>query len=222
MREAWQKRLNRINEQAKSETGKQNTTQDLVSSLPWIILVLCVFSIGMFACLRLFGSSIQMELVTSGQVIQFPTVMVLLVVIVALGLAHILTENSLSALLGGLAGYVLSQGIGRAATKAAQDAKASSLTISASSLKFPDTSVGSTSASQIITITNNGSASRNPLLTLTGDFSESNDLGGSLAPGASAKISVLFQPKAAGDRLGSLTVNDELGVQIVKLSGKAV
>lgn len=45
------------------------------------------------------------------------TVMILLSVIMALGLAGILKENTLGTLLGGIAGYVLAQGVGRAAAR---------------------------------------------------------------------------------------------------------
>jgi hypothetical protein len=45
-------------------------------------------------------------------------VMILLSVVMALGLAGILKENTLGTLLGGIAGYVLSQGVGKAAAAA--------------------------------------------------------------------------------------------------------
>src|SRR5207249_3035942 len=63
---------------------------------------------------------IQAEWVRSGQVIQFVTVMILLTVIMALGLAGILKENTLGTLLGGIGGYVLSQGVGKAVGAAVQ------------------------------------------------------------------------------------------------------
>jgi len=66
---------------------------------------------------RLFDREIQMEWVASGQVIQFVTVMVLLSVITALSLSNVLKENTLGTLLGGIAGYVLAQGVGRAAAR---------------------------------------------------------------------------------------------------------
>ena len=47
--------------------------------------------------------------------------MILLSVIMALGLANILKENTLGTLLGGIAGYVLSQGVGRAAAQAVKE-----------------------------------------------------------------------------------------------------
>jgi hypothetical protein len=58
-----------------------------------------------------------MELITSGQMIQFPTVMILLVIIVALAIPKTIGENTVSTLLGGIAGYVSSQGIGRAVAR---------------------------------------------------------------------------------------------------------
>jgi membrane protein YqaA with SNARE-associated domain len=43
--------------------------------------------------------------------------MFLLSVVLALGLAEILKENTLGTLLGGIGGYVLAQGVGRAAAR---------------------------------------------------------------------------------------------------------
>ena len=60
-----------------------------------------------------------MEWVASGQVIQFASVMVLLIVVASLGILHILEKEGIGTLLGAIAGYVLSQGVGRAATRAA-------------------------------------------------------------------------------------------------------
>lgn len=85
------------------------------------------FSIGAILAVKLFPEAIQIEWVASGQVIQFVTVMILLSVIMALGLAGIFKENTLGTLLGGIAGYVLAQGVGRAAarevTRGAQSSK---------------------------------------------------------------------------------------------------
>jgi hypothetical protein len=71
--------------------------------------------------IKLFTPDLQQQWVASGQVIQFVTVMILLSVIMALGLASILKENTLGTLLGGIAGYVLSQGVGRAAAQAVKE-----------------------------------------------------------------------------------------------------
>lgn len=91
--------------------------QKITADLPLILGILggaCVLAI---VGVKLFDEEIQMEWVASGQVIQFVTVMVLLSVIAALGLSDVLKENTLGTLLGGIAGYVLAQGVGRAAAR---------------------------------------------------------------------------------------------------------
>ena len=94
-----------------------NTQASLTSNLWILIVVIGLFSIGTIAAVKLFSADIQIEWVASGQVIQFVTVMILLSVVMALGLAGILKENTLGTLLGGIAGYVLAQGVGRAAAR---------------------------------------------------------------------------------------------------------
>jgi hypothetical protein len=94
-----------------------NTQASLTSNLWVLIVVIGLFSIGTIAAVKLFNPEIQIEWVASGQVIQFVTVMILLSVVMALGLAGILKENTLGTLLGGIAGYVLAQGVGRAAAR---------------------------------------------------------------------------------------------------------
>jgi hypothetical protein len=96
-----------------------NTAQTKVGGDLWlIILAIGALSIGTIIATRLFTPEIQNQWVMSGQIIQFVTVMILLSVIMALGLASILKENTLGTLLGGIAGYVLSQGVGKAAAAA--------------------------------------------------------------------------------------------------------
>ncbi|MBX3305917.1 MAG: hypothetical protein KF751_07670 [Nitrospira sp.] len=95
----------------------QSTKTELSDKL-WIIIGLIgFFSISAILAVKLFSETIQVEWVASGQVIQFVTVMILLSVIMALGLAGILKENTLGTLLGGIGGYVLAQGVGRAAAR---------------------------------------------------------------------------------------------------------
>ena len=79
------------------------------------VLMLIIFGVGaiVLAGLKLFSDDIQLELVSSGQIVQFVTILILLGIILALGLADRLKEEALGTLLGGLAGYVLSQGVGR-------------------------------------------------------------------------------------------------------------
>jgi uncharacterized protein YlxW (UPF0749 family) len=97
------------------------TKQDIFQYL-WIIIgVIGLLSIGTIFVIKTFPPDLQQQWVASGQVIQFVTVMILLSVIMALGLASILKENTLGTLLGGIAGYVLSQGVGRAAAQAVKE-----------------------------------------------------------------------------------------------------
>lgn len=98
---------------------KADTKDSLKSNLYLMILVIGGLSIAAIALVRWFPESVMLEWVESGQVIQFVTVMILLSVIMALGLAGLLTENTLGTLLGGIGGYVLSQGVGRSAARAA-------------------------------------------------------------------------------------------------------
>lgn len=97
------------------------TKQDIFQYLWVIIGVIGLLSIGTIFVIKSFPPELQQQWVASGQVIQFVTVMILLSVIMALGLASILKENTLGTLLGGIAGYVLSQGVGRAAAQAVKE-----------------------------------------------------------------------------------------------------
>jgi hypothetical protein len=96
-----------------------NTKMSLQANLYVMILIIGLLSIATIGIIRWFPKDVMKEWVESGQVIQFVTVMILLSVIMALGLAGLLTENTLGTLLGGIGGYVLSQGVGRSAARAA-------------------------------------------------------------------------------------------------------
>ncbi|WP_427884850.1 discoidin domain-containing protein [Kribbella sp. GL6] len=80
------------------------------------------------------------------------------------------------------------------------------LTTDPSSLSFPDTPVGSTSATQTFTLTNSGTASATVSgIAATGDFSQTNNCG-TVAIGASCTVTVTFRPTASGARTGNVTV----------------
>jgi hypothetical protein len=112
--EALQKRRGALLQHVSAATAQTKVGDDL-----WkIIGVIGVLSVGTIIAIRLFAPDIQAQWVGSGQVIQFVTVMILLTVIMSLGLAGILKENTLGTLLGGIGGYVLSQGVGKAAAEA--------------------------------------------------------------------------------------------------------
>lgn len=113
--EAWGKYRDLL---LKSIEDSEPATQ-VAGQLGVIIGVFCAFGILMFLAVRVFPADVQIELIASGQVIQFATVMVLLIVVCVLGMSKFLTENTLGTLLGGIGGYVLSQGVGRAVSRAA-------------------------------------------------------------------------------------------------------
>jgi hypothetical protein len=116
LEKAWGARLAKL-EKLQSE---QLQTFDLQKMVPYLVGIVCLFAVVMFLGVRIYDTNLQLELISSGQIIQFPTVMILLVIITALAISKTISENTVSALLGGIAGYVLSQGIGRAAAVAAQ------------------------------------------------------------------------------------------------------
>ncbi|MBV8551273.1 MAG: choice-of-anchor D domain-containing protein [Acidobacteriaceae bacterium] len=101
--------------------------------------------------------------------------------------------------------------------------------LSQASLTFPAQNVGSVSASQTVTLTNTGNAA----LVLTGvsvsganasDFAAANNCPGTLAPGASCGASIVFAPKATGNRNAVLLFADSAAgsPQQVTLSGTGV
>jgi hypothetical protein len=94
----------------------------VAENLPMLILIIAGASIAIILVVRLFPVELQMEWIASGQVIQFTTVMILLSALMALGLTGILKEQVLGTLLGGIAGYVLAQGVGRATARATLNA----------------------------------------------------------------------------------------------------
>lgn len=98
-----------------------------------------------------------------------------------------------------------------------------------STVTYPDQIVGTTSAPQDLTLTNNGGA---PLaitsITVSGDFQRvsagASDCGAALAPGSSCTIRVTFAPTAVGTRNGIVTVTDNAAnsPQTASLSGNGV
>ena len=105
--------------------------------------------------------------------------------------------------------------------------------LSATAITFASQAVGSTSASQSVTLSNGGSAT----LNITGigpisgadpsDFAvvtPSGACGGSLAAGASCTINVTFSPQATGARTASVVITDNAGgvsgtTQTITLNG---
>ncbi len=99
-------------------------------------------------------------------------------------------------------------------------------TLAPASLAFGNQQVGTSSASQGVTLTNTGTAALTiGSITITGansgDFSQSNNCGSSVAAGAGCTITVTFTPAATGSRTASIAVTDNASgsPQSVALSG---
>jgi len=90
------------------------------------------------------------------------------------------------------------------------------------SLTFSSQAVGTTSAAQVVTLSNPGSGPLNiTQISASGDFAESNTCNASLAAGSACPVSVTFTPTSAGSRTGQLTFADNApgSPQTVALSG---
>jgi len=101
-------------------------------------------------------------------------------------------------------------------------AQAAAVTLAPTSLTFPDTAVGATSAVQTVTVTNSGSAALTfTTIAASGDYTETNNCGTSLAVNASCVVAVAFKPTQTGTRSGavSFTDNGTSSPQTVSLTG---
>ena len=95
-------------------------------------------------------------------------------------------------------------------------------TVLPSTLSFGGQMVGTTSSTQMVTLTNPGQSSLTiTAIAVSGDFSETNNCGGSLAAGANCTITVTFKPTVGGTSTGTLSVSDNASgsPQTVGLSG---
>jgi hypothetical protein len=81
--------------------------------------------------------------------------------------------------------------------------------LSAANLTFAGQTVNTTSAPQLITLTNTGSiALVIASISMTGNFAQTNTCGLSVKAGGSCTISVTFTPRVVGQTNGRLTMND--------------
>lgn len=93
------------------------------------------------------------------------------------------------------------------------------------SLTFTAQNIGTSSASQPVTLTNTGTAPLNFIsIVPAGDYSQTNNCGASLAPAAFCTLNVTFSPTAAGARNGSVTITDNAAgsPHVIGLSGTGV
>lgn len=101
--------------------------------------------------------------------------------------------------------------------------------LTANSVNFGNQNVGTTSAAQLVTLSDNGTA---PLIinsisvsgTNASDFTQTNNCGTSVAVGQNCTISVSFAPAKSGARTATLTLNDNdpSVTQTIALSGTGV
>jgi hypothetical protein len=97
------------------------------------------------------------------------------------------------------------------------------MTLSPSSLNFGNQAVGTTSAPQTVTLTNNGGTSVSITgISITGtnptSFSETTTCGSTLSGQSSCAFSVTFKPQASGKASAGLTVSDNGGASPQKSS----
>jgi hypothetical protein len=102
---------------------------------------------------------------------------------------------------------------------------ATAVTVSPTTLSFPNQNVGTTSAPQNVTIENTGTATLNiSKISTSGDYTETDTCGAllnTLSVGQSCSVSVTFAPTASGTRNGSLSISDNAtgSPQTVAISG---
>ncbi|PYV27680.1 MAG: hypothetical protein DMG24_04075 [Acidobacteria bacterium] len=101
------------------------------------------------------------------------------------------------------------------------------VSLSPASLSFGNQDVRTTSAAQLITLTNSGNASLTiSSLTISGDFAfvGTGTCGSTVAAGANCTMSVDFAPKAAGPGKGAVTITDNASgsPHTVPLAGNGV
>jgi hypothetical protein len=99
-------------------------------------------------------------------------------------------------------------------------------TLSPLSLTFAAQQVGTASAAQLVTLTNNGDellTSINVVVTaVTGDFHIANNCGSQLQGHGNCTIAMTYVPSVVGPESGTLTVSDQLRSQTVTLAGTGV
>jgi len=94
--------------------------------------------------------------------------------------------------------------------------------ISASSLSFSNQQINTSSAAQVLTLTNTGSATLNiTSIVTTGNFSDTTTCTSTLAAGSNCTVSVTFSPLSAAALTGATTFTDNAvgSPQAVSLSG---
>ena len=99
------------------------------------------------------------------------------------------------------------------------------VSLSATSLTFPNQVVGTTSTAQLVTLTNNQSVSLTiTSIVATGDFAQTNTCGGSVTAKGKCTVNITFTPTTTGTRTGAVTITDSANnsPQVISLSGTGI
>lgn len=97
--------------------------------------------------------------------------------------------------------------------------------LSASSLNFVALTVGTTSSSQAITVTNSGNGALTVAsVVATGDYAQTNNCTSVTPSGGTCAIQVTFTPTSSGTRTGTVTLTDTAAnsPQMITLSGSGI
>jgi probable HAF family extracellular repeat protein len=96
---------------------------------------------------------------------------------------------------------------------------AQTLSVTPAPLSFGNQAVGTTSASQLVTVKNNATTTI-PInsVTVSGDFVATNNCGATLAPGSSCTIGVTFSPTLVDTRTGTVVITAD-AIYNVSVSG---
>jgi sugar lactone lactonase YvrE len=93
--------------------------------------------------------------------------------------------------------------------------------LSSSQLMFGGQLIDTSSLAQTVVFANTGSTAVNIGSVVTSsNFTDSTNCGGSVAPGASCSVNVIFTPTAIGPLSGTVTITDGAGTQVVSLEGQ--
>ena len=85
---------------------------------------------------------------------------------------------------------------------------AQNITVSPTALTFASQAVGSTSPAKVVTVANHGAGPQTVVFTPSAGFTETDTCNGTIASGASCKMSVYFSPTVLGTVSGTLNVSD--------------
>jgi Beta-propeller repeat/Abnormal spindle-like microcephaly-assoc'd, ASPM-SPD-2-Hydin len=89
---------------------------------------------------------------------------------------------------------------------------AAEIILAPSTLTFSGQMLGASSATQIVTLTNDGGSSASISgVTLTGDFTQTNNCSTLPANGGTCSVAVTFTPRTSGPRTGTLTIANSAG-----------